>query len=174
MKRVKLTLWAFTPKASCGLSKIFSYLVCFWTRSKWDHIGFSTDEKYFEATPFVGVRSYPTTRRDAVFIHSWDVITTPEKEQWLEDQLGKPYDIWGVLGFVIGPSKDGRIDRGHWFCSEIAAARLAQFGIKPCGDIPVWEISPKMLVTEVLKRFDKTYCSVLTSIRNKLSWLYHQ
>lgn len=40
---------------------------------------------------------------------------------FLMTQIGKPYDVEGILGFIVGRKWD---DPSAWFCSELVAAAL--------------------------------------------------
>lgn len=44
---------------------------------------------------------------------------------FLLDQVGKPYDMTGIVGFAVG--RDWR-NPNAWFCSELAAAGLEESG----------------------------------------------
>jgi hypothetical protein len=159
--KTTLTLYAFRPSAFTGRARLFARLVCWWTRSEWAHVGVSLDGWYVEADPFRGVVGGPVPHT-AFCIRTWTVHDTLATEQWINRQMGKPYDWPGILGFVIGGSEVGRRDRGHWFCSELGAVILRRFGIDVCESIshgergvhgleqfPAWEITPGELARSV-------------------------
>ena len=76
-------------------------------------------------------------------------------QAFLTQQLGKPYDTKGILGFVTG--KDWR-DPGSWFCSELQAAALEHAGLFP-HPLHVWKnrVTPQelLLVTSALGKVTK-------------------
>ena len=53
---------------------------------------------------------------------------------FLMDQIGKPYDMTGIVGFAVG--RDWR-NENAWFCSELAAA-----GLEECGFLKHQLIQP--------------------------------
>lgn len=59
-----------------------------------------------------------------------DIPCTPDQAKafyrFLQDQIGKPYDQWGIAGFVAG--RDWR-EPDSWFCSELQGAALEHAGI---------------------------------------------
>lgn len=57
----------------------------------------------------------------------WDVIDVPGLDperlrQWFKDHAGEPYDVRGLLDFVL-PFPVGNCKRG-WFCDEACAAAM--------------------------------------------------
>lgn len=46
-------------------------------------------------------------------------------ERFLRSQVGKPYDMGGILGLVAGRNWQ---DPEHWYCSELMAAGLVECG----------------------------------------------
>ena len=49
-------------------------------------------------------------------------------DEWLTRQIGKPYDLTGVLGFLAW--RDWSTDES-WYCSELAAMWLMMGGVYP-------------------------------------------
>jgi len=71
------------------------------------------------------------------------VDTTADQQaafyQFLEAQIGKPYDVTAIEAFVAGRNWH---DPGSWFCSEIQAAATEAAGlVKPLA-APVNRITP--------------------------------
>jgi len=98
-----------------------SRLVQWFTRGKPDHVAVGVGEVVYEAAPGHGVRS--------VGVKSWmeqypgAVIYTVEAGaevvRFLREQIGKPYDWRGLIGFLART----RTERGKaWFCSELVVA----------------------------------------------------
>jgi hypothetical protein len=63
---------------------------------------------------------------------------------FLNVQIGKPYDKTAILGFVAG--RDWR-EQDSWFCSELQAAALESAGICPTLYAPASKITPAALAT---------------------------
>jgi len=150
-----LTLWAFTPNAHSGITRLFAYAVCIWTVSKWSHIGISIGNKYYEAKPFVGVHELDSIPKGANHIATWLVKDDKKAQEWINKQLGKSYDWWGIFGFAVGPSEYGKLDKGHWFCSSFGVEVARKYGIHICGHTDPWEINPAHLVKSAKKIVDK-------------------
>lgn len=74
--------------------------------------------------------------------------TTPQQEtdwlNFLEAQIGKPYDMTAILAFPL--QRDWR-EPDSWFCSELAASSLEACGWfkKPLAN-PSNEITPRDLL----------------------------
>lgn len=62
--------------------------------------------------------------------------------RFLNDQLGKPYDKVGILGFVGNRSWH---EEDSWFCSELVAAALEEAGVLPKLFVPANKITPNEL-----------------------------
>lgn len=63
---------------------------------------------------------------------------------FLRSQLGKPYDVDGILGFIVGRDWRNPVD---WFCSELVTAGLEQSGYFPFAlSSPSNKITPADLV----------------------------
>jgi hypothetical protein len=63
---------------------------------------------------------------------------------FLNVQIGKPYDKTAILGFVAG--RDWR-EQDSWICSELQAAALEEADICPKLYAPVSKITPAALAT---------------------------
>lgn len=73
-------------------------------------------------------------------------------EKFLIDQLGKPYAMLNIVGFLIRDNKDE--DRGKWFCSELVFAAIEAGGVSLLRDIPPYMVSPAMLALSPLLKPD--------------------
>jgi len=65
--------------------------------------------------------------------------------EFLTQQLGKRYDVRGIVNFVTGCNRDPNwVRRSAWFCDELAAASWIHAGIarKPFPQIPLFRITP--------------------------------
>lgn len=72
-------------------------------------------------------------------------------------QLGKAYDIAGVLHFLTRRPEHTASQR-RWFCSELVAAALAEVGSPALLRIPAWKVYPSMLAYSPLAR---EVCSIV-------------
>lgn len=60
-------------------------------------------------------------------------LTLPDADAadaWLEQQIGKPYDLSALLGFVLWRDWS---DDAAWYCSELAATYMLQGGATLAG-----------------------------------------
>lgn len=84
---------------------------------------------------------------------------TPEMrdaaERFLTTQLGRPYDTWGIIGFI---TRRGRHPNGKWFCSELVFEACRVAGVELLARTEAWEVSPGMLCRSTRLR------PVLTSV----------
>lgn len=79
----------------------------------------------------------------------FDVETTPEQDviitDFLKDQIGKGYDYWSIVGFVIHSTHEGRKGYNRWFCSELVFAAFQKAGINLLERVEPWKVSPTIL-----------------------------
>lgn len=73
-------------------------------------------------------------------------------ENYLCEQVGKPYDWVGVFRFVPRLSTN-KNQTGRWFCSELVMAALKKANINPLKRIPNYKVTPGMLVTSPIFTF---------------------
>jgi uncharacterized protein YycO len=73
-------------------------------------------------------------------------ITQAQKvkvELFLNSQLGKGYDYWGILRFL---TRRDRNNPEKWFCSELVVAALWQAGIELFAPfVPAYKVSPELI-----------------------------
>ena len=68
--------------------------------------------------------------------------------QFLEEQIGKDYDYWGIFGFLVRRDVQRR---SKWFCSELIAEALNRIGF----DIDeTYKMSPEKLYQIVKAKCD--------------------
>ncbi|WP_448577461.1 YiiX/YebB-like N1pC/P60 family cysteine hydrolase [Thermosphaera sp.] len=65
-------------------------------------------------------------------------------------QIGKPYDYWGVLRFII--RRDPTQPNDRWFCSELVFAALLHGGVRLLERVPAHRASPGDLARSPLLR----------------------
>jgi len=127
-----------------GEAKI-SKLIRFFSRGEYNHVSIRTHRYIYEAHIKQGVIKTP--------INKWDdstvVITTKisvsnagytNMIKFLNEQVGKKYDIMGILSFffILLPPR-----KGYWYCSELASVALEKAKIKD-GMLDNRKISPQM------------------------------
>jgi uncharacterized protein YycO len=138
----------------CQNKGIAGCLIRWQTRSDFSHAAVFHDGLIYESNP-------PCVRKVDVRGWSWaeienqygtitviDVPVTPAQEtcivNFLEDQLGKPYDYTMVIRFITR-EQESRASRGKWFCSELVFAAFQQAGIDLLARTEPWEVSPGLL-----------------------------
>ena len=90
--------------------------------------------------PFQGVRKL-TFWEDVSKIDFFLVTGTYNNTravEFLEAQIGKGYDWYGILRFL----PRWRKDNDRWFCSELAFEALRRAGITLLRDIPATKVTP--------------------------------
>jgi hypothetical protein len=124
------------------------WLICFFTNGPYSHVEmqFSNGE-CFSSSRIHGVRftergsstvrkagAKRDIRKSNFKPHQWDFVefylpvkTEDRLRVFCEAQVGKKYDVLGVLGFVWPL----RQDRKKWFCSEVIVAALHHIGLLP-------------------------------------------
>ena len=82
--------------------------------------------------------------------HSFNVATAGSPEamaaafhDYLEAQIGKPYDFKAVAGIAL--ERDWRSE-GEWFCTELVAVALEKCGYFPRLYVPSFHVSPRDLL----------------------------
>jgi len=93
------------------------------TWSQYSHVDIVDGDVVIGAKFLKGVHTYPLDRRIAESSkHVFAVIPEVDSAAAIDfacNQIGKPYDIWAIFGFVA--RRDWSSD-DKWFCSELAAA----------------------------------------------------
>lgn len=84
-------------------------------------------------------------------------------ERYLLDQVGKPYDVRGVLRFITRNDpqpyypdtfKVGLYNPDKWFCSCLVFAALLHGGCKLLERVPPWRVSPNLINLSPLLQLD--------------------
>jgi len=82
-------------------------------------------------------------------------VTERQKERiedFLQQQLGKPYDWLGILGF---PLRNWKLERkNRWFCSELVFTAFKQAGIELLKNTHPSEVSPRLFLKSPLLKFE--------------------
>ena len=116
----------------CQGDHISSKLLALFMWSRWSHSAIYDDQTglVYDTTFFGGgckVTPYDQWARHYSTIEVRDIkLERPYNEavQWLEEQVGKPYDWTAVLG--IGLHRDWQED-DRWFCSEHTESFISLF-----------------------------------------------
>jgi hypothetical protein len=127
-----------------GKKRLFDRLVSWWTKGDFSHveIEFSDGYSYSSSVRDGGVRKKKIDYKP----EHWEILVIPNTtgmlvkkdefhiKEFLEVQLGKKYDYFGLFGFILPPLDD---IPERYFCSELIADAL---------DLPdAWRYSPNML-----------------------------
>jgi len=128
-------------------------IIRFFTRGKYSHAAVRLDSgEIYEAVTKEGVRKLMGIKyiegKNKIDVYTLNVplnkINELNMRDFLDKQIGKKYDYWMVLGFVIKSTRQGRKSRNRWYCSELCAAALEKAGIQLLITQP-WKISPEMI-----------------------------
>lgn len=135
--------------------------ILFFSRGGYSHAAIVlNDGSVIEAKEFHGVQKRKSIT-DAIppkyIIDIYELPTTPEQDEavknFLEKQLGKGYDYWSVIGFVVYASKEARKSYGRWFCSELVFATMEKIGIQLLERVGAWKVSPTILSYNTAMKF---------------------
>jgi len=124
-------------------------IICFFSRGKYCHVSIKIDNTIYESKPFIGVRKYQLIDTDGYHIDEYKLkITLKQKHkliQFLEKQIGKGYDYWSVVGFILYKTRESRKNCGKWFCSELVFVSFEKIGINLLNRVTPWKVSPVIL-----------------------------
>jgi len=107
-------------------NKLLSKLIRLFSQGEYDHTSIEVNGYVYEAKIRVGVIKTPVKKwNSSTVVDSRTLKISPYRtkkvEQWLNEQVGKKYDIFGVLSFVWVLFKE---EKGRWLCSELAYVAL--------------------------------------------------
>lgn len=105
---------------------IISNLIRFFSKGDYNHTSIEIGGFIYEAHIHTGVRKVPLCLWDNSSVacsQTLKISSYREKKviEWLDKQVGKKYDIFGVLTFVWSIFDE---KKGRWFCSEYAYVAL--------------------------------------------------
>ena len=132
-----------------GRSMISRSIECF-TWGEISHVAVRdpNEPRVWEAWQKGGVNKVPsisTNHSDRTRVDIYTVDLTEEQYHgivaFLDAQVGKPYDFWGVASFVFRRNMG---KEGAWFCSELALAAFMQAGLSLLV-CPPFKASPTVL-----------------------------
>lgn len=130
-----------------GKGNWWDKLIKWWTGSKYSHCELIFgDSAWFSADAWQNKVRYTSFDANP---YNWDYVefvTTVKDEMilraWCDSKVGKKYDWWGILGFIL-PLRIESPNR--YFCSEICVAALQQIGKFERVDSS--KVSPALLAT---------------------------
>ena len=111
-------------------NKPIALLIRLVTWSRWHHCAAITEDgkHVIEAKGGVGVRKIPIETFKAMYktweIADLDCVDEKKAHKFVNDQIGKPYDLKGVFGLLL---RSGWDKPNEWFCSELIAAASGRF-----------------------------------------------
>jgi len=145
---------------------IIDKTICVCSRGKYCHVSTNINDIIYEARPFVGVRKFEISQLNNIetknkIIDIYNVPNISLKNQknlatFFDRQLGKSYDYFGALGFILYTTRQSRIDSGKWICSELATAGFEKIGNSLLGRCNPWKISPVILSYSPHIQYEKT------------------
>ena len=113
--------------------------------SAWSHVAIVDGDEVIEATAWhgVSVRSLSDLLADSSHHEFIDVPSANPKAviAAARSQIGKPYDWFGVVGFVFRRKWE---NSSRWFCSKLVAGAFDLAG-EPLFRVKVWRITPRDL-----------------------------
>ncbi|WP_430415841.1 hypothetical protein [Marinobacter adhaerens] len=114
----------------CRSRSVAGFLIRLVTFCRWNHVAIEVDGMVYEASLPGGVQrlsaeGFANRWADAVAV---DVpVTNKQALLWfLEQQVGKPYDLGALLTFPLGRNWQ---HPHKWFCAELAAKALTVAGL---------------------------------------------
>lgn len=127
--------------AFCRGKGFLSAFIRWQTWSRYSHVAIVTPDGVYEAWPFSGVRVRPYWTDTSGIDFFVCAAPTELATKFLEKQLGKKYDYFGVLRFITRKRKSS----ARWFCSELAFAAARAAGTELLRNVDCSQVSPGML-----------------------------
>lgn len=130
----------------------FSLLIRGVTASRWHHVGLEIDGVVYEARARGGVvrtslDEFRSRGKCHISKYETDSKSAQVAKDFLESQVGKPYDWFGALGF---PFRASWQNENKWYCSELVAAAYKVAGYPIVRDDllgvsprDLWVLKPK-------------------------------
>ena len=131
-----------------GIKGLFNRLVKWWTKGPYSHCEIWFSDGISASSSFTdgGVRfkhiSYDSSKWDFLYLPS---TMEPRARQWFEENNRKPYDVFGIAGFVARAITHSK---NKFFCSEAIALAL--------GFNEAWRFDPNTLYI-LLKHQEEFY-----------------
>ena len=132
-----------------------SKIIKFVSRGKYSHTAIMLEDDYIveawqgsNSVRVVRSLSSGHTPGTEVDIYSIDLGVKQEERfrKFVEEQIGKPYDFWGIHGFFW--RRDTQRSQS-WFCSELFAAACEEAGKALYNDTRPSQVSPSMVARSI-------------------------
>lgn len=124
------------------------------SRGPYSHASVEIGGRFYEAREFKGVRvlSHPSSDVYDVFeVIGITEAQEQEAQQFLLQQIGKPYDYTMVLRFITRQN-ESRKSSGKWFCSELVAAVMKKIRLALFNNTEPWEVPPNWIQRSIRLR----------------------
>lgn len=105
---------------------LFAKVIRLFSRGSFNHVSIRIGRYVYEAHIDNGVTKTLYSKWKGIGVVESvlvEVEDTKTVEKWLNKQVGKKYDIFGVLSFLWIWARPAK---GKWFCSELAMVTLAK------------------------------------------------
>lgn len=130
----------------CRSNDLGGFLIRLCTFSQWNHVAIEIDGVIYEAVTSAGVRKMSAYGYD----QRWDAaeaveVPLTDKQgalDFLEEQVGKPYDWCGIIAL---PFRKSWQDPEAWFCSELGAKVANAYTAYHIARVRSWRIKPQDL-----------------------------
>jgi len=143
-------------KGKSWISKIIKFV----SRGEYSHTAIMLEEDYIveawqgsDSVRVIQSLSSGHIPGTEVDIYSIDLGKKQEERfrKFVQDQVGKPYDLWGIHGFLW--RRDTQRSQS-WFCSELFAAAYQEAGKKLYNDTEPSQISPSMVARSIALKLE--------------------
>lgn len=115
----------------------------------YSHVDFLVGDRFLGALPGGGVQYRDCIHNETKFT-IYELPGLKNGHEYLESQIGKPYDYWAIAGLFLLFPRNWQ-DDSKWFCSEAVAASLLYAGV-PIASPDAWGITPRDLLMSPLLR----------------------
>lgn len=128
-------------------TSMLSRAIRWFTRSHYSHVAYEQSNGNLIEAWTHGVRmvaDYATDHTAGTAVEWYRVEgVTPEQreraETFMRKQLGKKYDVRGILGFLRHRDIE---NQERWFCSELVFEAFRQAGVELLARVPAFKVSP--------------------------------
>jgi len=145
MEKLKITL-AFQKADYIGKKpNVYERLIKWRTKSKYYHSEIVINDMWISALDYRGFRMNKLRPLTDLYDYHEFYVTVTDKQysdlmEWLEEQVGKGYDWYGLVISQI--FKIGLDNKNKWICSEIVTKVLQLLGVKITFDLVPIMTSP--------------------------------
>lgn len=130
----------------CKSNDVGGLIIRLFTFSRWNHVAIEIGGIVYESVVAGGVRRVPAR----YFPRMWDesktvkvAVDNPARlKQFLDGQVGKPYDWLAIVALPFRKSWHGK---DKWFCSELVAEALIAGGSGTASRIKSYRVTPRDL-----------------------------